>query len=72
MLMAAVPRLHKKWKEVEVEVELKAKESEQTVGCVYYKRCTSPNKEECCAEERPSLMEVEPDHFVACDRCRKK
>jgi peptide/nickel transport system ATP-binding protein len=70
MLMASVPRLHKKWEEV--ETELKAKEFERTVGCVYYERCTSPNKEECCADEKPSLMEVEPDHYVACDRCRKR
>ena len=68
MLMASVPRLHKKWKEV--EAELKAKESGRTIGCVYYERCTSPEKEECCANERPLLVEVEPDHFVACDRCR--
>jgi peptide/nickel transport system ATP-binding protein len=62
MLMASVPRLDKKWEEV--EIELRAKQSEYTGGCVYFERC--PVAEPDCARYRPVLTEVESDHFVAC------
>jgi len=68
MLMASVPRLDKKWEEI--EVELKAKHSELTGGCVYYARCPVADKDGGCARDRPTLIEVERDHFVACIRCR--
>jgi len=64
MLMAAVPRLDKKWEQV--EVELKAKQSEYTGGCAYYERCPLADKDRACATERPTLIEAERDHFVAC------
>jgi peptide/nickel transport system ATP-binding protein len=64
MLMASVPRLDKKWEEV--EVELKAKQLEITGGCVYYERC--PAAEKGCDRDRPPLIETESDHFVACSR----
>jgi peptide/nickel transport system ATP-binding protein len=67
MLMASVPRLDKKWEEV--EVELRAKQSEPTGGCVYYERCPVTDKDGDCARDRPTLMEAERDHFVACSRC---
>jgi len=70
MLMASVPRLDKKWEEV--EVELKAKYSELTGGCVYYGRCPVADKDGDCARNRPALIEVEHDHSVACSRCRKE
>jgi peptide/nickel transport system ATP-binding protein len=69
MLMAAVPRLHKKWDEV--EEELRIKESGNSVGCIYYERCNAANKDENCAKDRPPLIEIDKDHFVACDRCGK-
>jgi peptide/nickel transport system ATP-binding protein len=64
MLMAAVPRLDKKWEDVEAELE--EKPPEIAGGCVYYERCQSPLKDRTCAAERPELKEVEPEHFVAC------
>ncbi len=64
MLMASVPRLDRKWEEV--EVELKAKPAELTRGCVYYERC--PQADERCRRERPTLVEVEDGHSVACFR----
>ena len=64
MLMASVPRLDKKWEEV--DVELKAKQIENTTGCVYYDRCHIPNKDAGCARGKPPLVEVDHDHFVAC------
>jgi peptide/nickel transport system ATP-binding protein len=66
MLMASVPRMDKKWEEV--EVKLQAKQAEFTGGCVYYERCPVADKELGCDAFRPTLVEVEPDHFVACFR----
>ena len=68
MLMASIPRLDKKWEEV--EVELKATQSELTSGCVYYDRCPLADKD--CARGRPALLETERDHFVACFRYLEK
>jgi len=63
LLIASVPRLDKKWEEV--EVKLKAKYSELLTGCVYYERCPFADKDKDCAE-RPPLIETESGHFVAC------
>ena len=68
MLMAAVPRLDKKWAVAEVETELKAEGAEFTGGCVYYARCPLPAKDKSCAADRPPLVEIESDHFVACSK----
>jgi peptide/nickel transport system ATP-binding protein len=66
MLMASVPRLDKKWEEV--EVELRAIQAELSRGCVYYERCPAAYKSEGCERQRPTLIEAESDHFVACGR----
>jgi peptide/nickel transport system ATP-binding protein len=66
MLVACVPRLDKKWEEV--EIELRAKKSGITSGCVYYERCQAAGKDQGCAGDKPSLVEVEHDHFVACSK----
>ncbi|MFQ6093286.1 MAG: ABC transporter ATP-binding protein, partial [bacterium] len=66
MLMASVPRLDRKWEGV--EIELRGKGSELTGGCVYYDRCPKEAKGEACRQERPSLIEVEDNHLVACNR----
>jgi peptide/nickel transport system ATP-binding protein len=63
MLMAAVPRLDKKWEHV--DIELKAKQVDSTGGCVYYERC--PIAFEKCVQE-PPVIEIEPGHAVACWR----
>jgi peptide/nickel transport system ATP-binding protein len=70
MLMAAVPRLDAKWEEV--DMELKEKYSELTGNCVYYDRCPVADQELGCDRFRPSLLEVEQEHFVACYRCEEK
>ena len=66
LLIASVPRLDKKWEEV--EVKLKAKYSELLTGCVYYERCPFADKDKDCAK-RPTLIEAESGHFVACSHC---
>jgi peptide/nickel transport system ATP-binding protein len=70
MLMASVPRLDKKWEEV--EVELKGKQLELTSGCVYYGRCPVADRDLGCDRCRPTLSEVEDDHWVACFRYAEK
>ncbi|MGD8822463.1 MAG: hypothetical protein PVG63_05110, partial [Anaerolineales bacterium] len=62
MLMASVPRLDKKWEDV--EIELKAKQVPVYQGCPYYGRC--PKAKGTCAHNRPPLIEVEADHHIAC------
>jgi len=64
MLMAAVPRVDKKWGEVEVELD--RKHPVTPGGCVYFERCSGADKD--CAT-RPRLVEAEHDHLVACCRC---
>jgi peptide/nickel transport system ATP-binding protein len=67
MLMASVPRLDRKW--VEVEGELAARRAAQPSGCAYYPRCGRAKKELCCGPHRPVLVEAEKGHFVACSCC---
>ncbi len=64
MLMASVPRLDKKWEDV--EIELRAKQDDLVPGCVYYGRCLNEGKTDRCKTDRPQLHEAEPGHQVAC------
>jgi peptide/nickel transport system ATP-binding protein len=70
MLMAAVPRLDRKWGEI--EVELKAEHLDLTRGCGYYDRCPVVDRTGSCFKNRPPLIEVEADHFVACSHCKEE
>jgi peptide/nickel transport system ATP-binding protein len=64
MLMASVPRLDKKWEAVKAPLQAK------TIGladsCVYYHRCPIADVDLGCDKRAPALIEVEPDHAVAC------
>jgi peptide/nickel transport system ATP-binding protein len=62
MLMSSVPRIDSRWEEV--EIELRGKQLPVGQGCVYYGRC--PIAEQDCTLQQPPLIEVEPDHHVAC------
>lgn len=64
MLMGCVPRLDKKWEEV--EIDLKDQQLELTSGCVYFDRCPAASTDLGCDRHRPDLLEVDSDHFVAC------
>lgn len=64
MLMASVPRLDRKWEDV--EIELRAKQEELSTGCVYFERCPKDRRDERCRDQRPQLAEIESRHFVAC------
>jgi len=68
MLMAAVPRLDRKWEEVEVKLGAAGEELGQ--GCVYYERCPFADKGDC-ERHKPMLTEADSDHFVACGRYAK-
>lgn len=69
MLMASIPHLDKKWSGK--TVDLAGKQDDDLKGCVYYPRCPLEEKNEQCKNEIPPLIEVEPDHLVACC-CYKK
>lgn len=64
LLMASVPRLDRKWEKTAAAPE--GGDSFPTGGCPYYPRC--PVSGQVCAETRPPLVEVAPDHWVACHR----
>lgn len=66
MLMASVPRLDKKWAEIELEVAPAAKPSLLPDGWVYYDNHSPAHKNGIHPGARPMLLNVEPDHFVAC------
>ncbi len=70
MLMAAVPRLDKKWDKADIAVEQTVNPAGTTTGCIYYGRC--PIADKICTQDKPKLVEVEPDHFVACYRVAEK
>ncbi len=64
MLMASVPRMDKKWEEV--DAELKGNGRETPAGCAYYARCPDAHKDDECLGGNPRLVEVAPEHLVAC------
>ena len=64
MLMASVPRLDAKWEDVEQHLEAGGQQPRAVHGCIYAERC--PYADGRCAEMEPPLVEVAPDHFVAC------
>ncbi len=64
MLMNSVARLDKKWDKV--EVELRGQQAGLTRGCVYAARCSAADPGAGCAQRRPTLVEAEADHLVAC------
>lgn len=64
MLMTSVPRLDKKWDAV--ETELQTRKPALQSGCAYFARC--PLADDCCKNGSPPLIEIEPDHHVACCR----
>jgi len=66
MLMASVPRLDEKWKSG--TTELTSKEIGTPEGCPYFDRCPVADKALGCDRFRPTLQELEPNHFVACYR----
>ena len=66
MLMECGPRLDRKWGET--DLELAGPQAEVFKGRVQHARCMAEDKDARCADARPALVEVEPDHFVACGR----
>ena len=64
MLMASVPRLDRKWEEG--ELRLKGQEAAYAQGCAFYERCPFPYQ--ACRDAAPHLVEVEDEHFVACQQ----
>ncbi len=64
LLMDSVPRLDQKWAKTVRSVE--DGDKAHLAGCVYYPRCSKGTPE--CTKAIPPLVEVAPDHWVACHR----
>ena len=66
MLMASVPRLDKKWAEVEKEVKPEASLSALPEGYAFFEPESLPAGKSNGRHPRPLLVEIESDHLVAC------
>jgi oligopeptide/dipeptide ABC transporter ATP-binding protein len=66
MLIASVPLLHKKWRQV--ALELGATGTADAGRCAYHAMYPEPRTTGASDGARPALAEVEEDHFVACFR----
>ena len=66
MLIASVPLLHKKWRQV--ERELLATVTSNDDRCAYHTMYPEPHPIGESDATRPALAEVEEDHFVGCIR----
>ena len=66
MLIASVPLLHKKWRQV--ALELAATGTREAEVCAYHAMYPESRPTGAPEEARPAFAEVEADHFVACIR----
>jgi len=66
MLIASVPLLHKKWRQV--ALELGATGTGDAGRCAYHAKYPEPHATGASDGARPALAEVENDHFVGCVR----
>jgi len=65
LLISAIPSIRER-KPLQVTEGLTHDLRNPPPGCVYQYRC--PHAEDCCREGTVPLVELAPDHFVACDR----
>lgn len=65
-LLKCIPRINKDVERLEVIHGTIPHLISPPSGCRFHPRC--PNVEDICGKEKPKLIEVEPDHFVACHR----
>lgn len=66
-LLAATPLLHQKVEKLEFIPGTPPDLLTPPIGCRFHLRCNE--KLEKCASEQPPLVEIEPEHKVACWRC---
>ena len=66
MLIAAVPQLHKKWREV--ALELGTAGTDGAGRCAYHAMYPEARADGAPDAGRPALAEVDEDHFVGCFR----
>lgn len=63
-LLDAIPKLHFKQKRLKVIPGFVPNLIDPPSGCRFHPRCQYA--EEICRTEKPEMLEVKPDHFVAC------
>ena len=72
-LISAIPGYrHRNWSEKRAGSRLEGEVPspiDPPPGCKFRARCRYAM--EICAKENPKLVEVEPEHFVACHLCEK-
>jgi oligopeptide/dipeptide ABC transporter ATP-binding protein len=64
ILIASVPQLHKKWAEVEAEIQ--ARGGGESGTCLYHQAYPPKAQVPGVADDTPTMVEVEKDHFVGC------
>jgi peptide/nickel transport system ATP-binding protein len=67
-LLQATPRLHEEVEELAFIPGTPPDLLEPPKGCKFHERCDVCMDK--CKQEEPDLIEIEPDHYVACWRCR--
>jgi peptide/nickel transport system ATP-binding protein len=60
-----LPNPRNRWKQ-ETRMGAAPESFGRTTGCVFAERCPNPLPE--CQSQAPEIVEVEPDHFAACQR----
>ena len=65
-LMASVPRLDMKWEDVPVGSDMMSRELKPPPGWRYFDSAGIGAQDALPVEIKPTMIEVEPSHFVAC------
>ena len=68
-LLEATPRLHEEVEELAFIPGTPPDLLRPPKGCKFHERCDVAMEK--CKTQEPDLIEVEPDHYVSCWRCRK-
>jgi oligopeptide/dipeptide ABC transporter ATP-binding protein len=62
-LIASVPQLHKRWSEIEAELGIAVGDAR---SCPFHDKYPDAGRGTLAGPDEPTLVEIEPDHFVGC------
>jgi oligopeptide/dipeptide ABC transporter ATP-binding protein len=62
-LIASVPQLHKRWADIEAELATAVGDGR---SCPFHDKYPDAGKNQFASPDEPTLIEIEPDHFVGC------
>jgi peptide/nickel transport system ATP-binding protein/oligopeptide transport system ATP-binding protein len=66
VLLSAVPRIERDGRPVRLRLRVQDAAAAARGGCPFAPRCPDPRRDDRCAREFPSMMELEPSHRAAC------